>query len=618
MAATNPQKPAEKPGKPAGPLPLFKPGKELAQQDWKLHKLTGIWSAPGQDVQTFETEDQTVLIVSHDKIIGFVPPAARPTLDLFEIVPPKVPGPQTEVSIVAFRKNPDADPARASTMQVYKISRKAVLECIDKAETAMFDEPHMLSPEIANIGLGSGHDIGFNITLNTVMPRSKPDIILFHDLSGIHVQKMHRLNPYSGYSIGQFEGFYYRFYDLNKQKWTDIGFNMDIDTGYINKALLIGTPEDGYLLTSCGRKFLLIKLGATCSIFKTIIVENLKGEKCPADFFPIVSYAKIFKGKYLVSVVDQTNLWILPLASDAKSIQGKHYDLKGPVDPKAQPNDESKTDFIRWDSKPGHVVLVADGKYVLKKLDKLEVDFPEFNTSITEQDFDTKMPIKFPESKPELVLKSKAPQKASAESPSLSEHPYKELIPDLGKHETNEQPHQAIEETQQMHSTSNMNFRSTMSKSQHKLTWSAPNPYAQQYAQKPVHAYEEEEAQILSSPEYRKKLKVQAAKKESFQLFGFQHPPKKTYNSLVDQHLSMFLSKPEVHRHLLKQKLVDYLIILGDPRRRDCQEPRSIVETPIAEEAKEAHQEGARKRFVCPSVFFEVGIEHSPATIEPD
>lgn len=594
MAATNPHKLAQDPAKTVTPIALFKPGKELAQQDWKQYKIESLWSSPTQDVQTFETQDQEILVVSDDKIISFVPASARSALDLFEVIPPKVPGPQKELQIVAYRKNRDAEPGQQSTMQVYRVTRDAVLECIDKAETSTFDVPYMLGPELATIGFDSGHEVGFNLTLNTVRPRNKPDIVLFHDQNGVHVQKMHRLNPYSGYCIGQFEGFYYRFYDVKKHKWTNVGFNMDIETGYINNAALLGTPEDGYLLTSCGHKFLLIKVGSSCSIVKTIIAEDTKGKKISSDYFPIINYVKVFKNKYLIAVIDSTNLWILPLTSDAKNPQGKHYDLNVPSNPEQAPIGEPKTDFIRWDTKPGHVLLLANGVVVQKKLDNLIQDFPDFNSAITQQDFDSSIGIKLSPSKPELVLKSMPPQKATEQSPVLSEHPYKELIPDLGKHETHEKPHHAMEETQHMHSTSNMNFRSSMSKSQHKLTWSAPNPYAEQYVRKPVYAYEEEEAQILSSPEYRKKLKVQAAKKESFQLSGFQHPPKKTYNSLADQHLSMFLSKPEVRRHLLKQNLVDSLIILGDPGRRDCQEPRSVVETSITEEAKEGHQERAR------------------------
>lgn len=549
------KKPADASTKPKAPQALFKPGKELPQQDWKQYKITSLWTAPTQDVQTFETEDMTILIVSDDKIIAYVPSSVRSLLDLFEIVPPKVSGPQTEVLMVAYRKNNDAAPDKQSTMQVYRVTRDAVLECIDKAETSSFDVPYMLGPELATIGFASGHEVGFNLTLKTLMPRNRPDLVPFHDTNGVHVQKMHRLNPDSGYAIGQFEGFYYRFYNLNTHTWTNVGFNLDIDTGYINKALLIGTPADGYLLTSCGHKFLLIKLGTTCSILKTIVAEDITGKKIPSDFFPIINYVRVFKGKYLVTVIDQTNLWIFPLASDAKSTQGKHYDLKIAIDPKQAGQEPPRTDFIKWDTKPGHVILVSNEKFVQKKLDKLEIDFPEFNIAITEKDFDSQSTITLPWTKPEQALKSKTPAKPSQESPSLSEHPYPELVADFLKQNMAHKA-EVLEESQHMHSNSGMNLRSTMSKSQHKLTWSAPNPYAQQYVDKPVYAYEAEEAEILASPEYRKKLKVQAAKKEAFQLIGLQHPPKKLYNSLVDHHLGTFLSKTEVRRHLLKQKLV--------------------------------------------------------------
>jgi hypothetical protein len=557
---------------------LFQPGKTLAQQDWKQYKYKRMLTSPTQDVQVLQTLENSILIVCCDKIIAHVESTAYKHIDLVDVVAPAQAGPQKELTIVVCVKLGKVNGVDSSALRIYKASSEAVKEPIDKAISTIFDVPQNLGCQIVGTMFESGHYVGFDMSLDTKLPRNKPDLMHFCTDIRMHAQKIISLGPNSSYCLGQFEGAYFRFYDLKLRRWMSTGFNLDFSVEHINQAILIGTPTDGYLLTNSGVKFLLINLGPVCAVSQEILMEDINGKKLPANHYPIMTYFKLFKGKYIVSFIDYTNLWVLPLTKDTKFPQGKHYNLGIPVDPKApEPEEKVEIQLVRWDSKPGHVVLKVNDAISVKKLDKITEDFPDFNTNITEQHFESSVNQLPKDFKVLRNLKSVLPTKVTEESPSLNEYPYPEL---LGTEEvkakpaepTQKMPQNSTEQTQKMpqnpaSSATEMEFnesavlsvnnRSGLSKP-HKLSWSAPNPYLEQYKFKPAQAYEEEEAEILGSREYKQKLRAEANKKKPFKLSGFQHPPKSTYNSLTDQHLAMFLTKTEVYRHLLKLKLVDY------------------------------------------------------------
>lgn len=531
---------------------VFLPGSEAKEQDWKKHTYTEMLASPTHDVQVMLTQDNRVMLISHDKIVAYAPKTADILLDHVEVIGPKIPGQQQELSVACLIKKPNS---QEYDFEVAKLRTNKIEECVHKASAGGVDIPQYLGNQVVAIMFDSGHYVGFDMSLNTATPKQRPDILPFHDENHIYVQKIHKFGANASFCLGQFEGHYYRFYDLQLRKWSTVGFNLPFDIGYIMRAILVGTPNSGHLIIDSGAKILLIKVGMNCEIIQEIPFEDITGKRLPDNHFPIVTYFRIYKGKYLLSIIDSTNLWVLPLVKDAKHPKGKHYNLKGTVEvpeKKTENDDQNTFQFIRWDSNPGHVIVLDKQKLVTVKIDKLVEDFPDFATPIREEDFDVKSDkLEVTKIKPK-ALKSVAPMKATAESPVMKEFPYPEAL------EQKQTRSVAFpeEEFGQNSSLAQTNYRSTILKSQHKLTWSAPNPYAEQYEQKPWHAYEEEEAAIITSMEYKRKVQAEARKKKPFQVLGIHHPPKKSYNSLGDQHLAMFFSKPDVMKHLLKQKLV--------------------------------------------------------------
>jgi hypothetical protein len=563
---TSKPKPATQP--PSATLTgLFQPGKTLSQQDWKQYKYDCMLSSPTQDVQVLRTVEKSILIVSCDKIIAHVEKSAQSKIDLMEVVAPIHAGPQKELGIVACVKLDSEKDTYSSALRLYKATSEGVKEPIDKAISTIFDIPKNLGCQIIATMFESGHYVGFDMSLDTKLPSNKPDLLHFCNDRRMYAQKIITLGPNSTSCLGQFEGAYFRLYDLKSRKWMPTGFNLDFSVDYISRAILLGSSSDGHLIIDSGVKFLVINLGPVCSVSQEIFIEDIDGKKLPQKHYPVLTYFKVFKGKYLVSIIDETNLWVLPLNKDAKFPQGKHYNLGTPIDPKAANTEEKvEVEFIRWDSKPGQVVLRVGNSISLKKLDKIEEDFPDFNTNITEQHFETSIDQLAKDSKTLRNLKSIFPAITTEESPSLKDFPYPELLAsedfkakkvEMAQPVHNQSSSSGIDMQFNDSSVLNLQNRSDLSK-HHKLTWSAPNPYLEQYKFKPAHAYEEEEAEILASMDYRQKLRAEANKKKPFKLSGFQHPPKMTYNSLTDQHLAMFLTKTEVYQHLLKLKLVVY------------------------------------------------------------